>query len=234
MSAMSQMQQQLTMMGEYHDGKSAETRHLRPGEVSTGTTIMAIAFEGGVVLGADSRVSTGTYIANRTSDKISQLHDRIWACRSGSAADTQAMTDYVRHYLSQLAVETGRAPTVKTAAHLMRRLCYENKDNLQAGVIVGGWDPVAGGSVYNIPLGGTCIEMPFAIGGSGSTYIYGLADSEFREGMGREEALALVKTAISHAMARDGSSGGIIRTVTVTETENAREYIPGDKLPYGP
>ena len=34
-----------------HDGKSAETRHLRPGEVSTGTTIMAVAFDGGVVLG---------------------------------------------------------------------------------------------------------------------------------------------------------------------------------------
>jgi len=86
-----------------YDGKSAETRNLKPGELSTGTTIMAIPFDGGVVLGADSRVSTGTYVANRTSDKISQLHDRIWACRSGSAADTQALTDYVRHYLGQLA-----------------------------------------------------------------------------------------------------------------------------------
>ena len=86
-----------------HDGKSAETRNLKPGELSTGTTIMAIPFANGVVLGADSRVSTGTYVANRVSDKVAQLHDRIWCCRSGSAADTQAMTDYVRHYLSQLA-----------------------------------------------------------------------------------------------------------------------------------
>ena len=99
----------------------------------------------------DSRVSTGSYVANRASDKIAQLHDHIWCCRSGSAADTQALTDYVRHYLAQLAVETGRPPEVKVAAHLMRRLCYENKDNLMAGVIVGGWDPVNGGSVYNIP-----------------------------------------------------------------------------------
>eukprot|EP00978_Attheya_sp_CCMP212_P048701 scaffold562946_cov55-Attheya_sp.AAC.3 len=60
-----------------HDGKSAETRFLKPNEVSSGTTIMAIPFEGGVVLGADSRVSTGTYIANRVSDKIAQLHERI-------------------------------------------------------------------------------------------------------------------------------------------------------------
>jgi len=217
-----------------HTGKSAETSNLRPTELSSGTTILAIPFPGGVVMGADSRVSTGTYVANRTSDKIAQLHDTIWCCRSGSASDTQALTDYVKHYLGQLAVETGRSPTVKVAAHLMRKLCYENKDNLLAGVIVGGWDAVDGGSVYNIPLGGSCIKMPFAVGGSGSTFIYGLLDSEFRPGMSREEAHDLVKLAISHAMARDGSSGGIIRTVVVTEEGNAREYVPGDQLPFGP
>jgi len=214
--------------------KSAETTNLKPGEVSTGTTIMAIAFEGGVVLGADSRTSTGTYVANRVSDKIVQLHDSIWCCRSGSAADTQALTDYVRHYLAQLAMETDRQPTVKQAAHLMKKLVYENKDHLMAGVIIGGWDPIYGGSVYNIPLGGTCIEMPFAIGGSGSTYIYGLMDSEYKNGVSKEDSKILVKKAISHAMARDGSSGGVIRTVVVNEFGSERDYTPGDKLPYGP
>jgi 20S proteasome subunit beta 1 len=77
-------------------------KRLKPGEVSTGTTIMAIPFEGGVVLGADSRVSTGTYVANRVSDKIAQLSEHIFCCRSGSAADTQTLTDYVKHYLNQL------------------------------------------------------------------------------------------------------------------------------------
>ena len=131
-------------------------------------------------------------------------------------------------------METGRSPTVKQAAHLMKRLIYENKDHLMAGVIIGGWDQIHGGSVYNIPLGGTCIKMPFAIGGSGSTYIYGLVDSDFKAGISKEDATTLVKKSISHAMARDGSSGGIIRTVTVEEGGNERDYIPGDKLPYGP
>lgn len=75
---------------------------MKPGELSTGTTIMAVPFEGGVVLGADSRVSTGTYVANRVSDKIAQLSDHIFCCRSGSAADTQALTDNVKYYLKQL------------------------------------------------------------------------------------------------------------------------------------
>ncbi|MBZ3879517.1 Proteasome subunit beta type-6 [Sciurus carolinensis] len=57
-------------------------------EVSTGTTIMAVQFDGDVVLGADPRTTTGSYIANRVTDKLTPIHDRIFCCRSGSAADT--------------------------------------------------------------------------------------------------------------------------------------------------
>ena len=196
---------------------------------------MAVPTPNGVILGADSRVSTGTYIANRTSDKIAQLSEHIFCCRSGSAADTQALTDYVRFYLAQHLIDSGRLPLVSTAAHLMRKICYENKSHLSAGVIVAGWDPVNGGSVFNIPMGGTCLKMEeFAIGGSGSTYIYGLCDNVFRKGMTHDESLQFVQRAISHAMARDGSSGGIIRTVEVTAEGIKRGYIEGDKLPYGP
>ena len=60
----------------------------------TGTTIVAVSFDGGVVLGADSRVSTGNYISNRASDKITCLADNVYMLRSGSAADTQAIADY--------------------------------------------------------------------------------------------------------------------------------------------
>ena len=60
----------------------------------TGTTIVAVSFDGGVVLGADSRVSTGNYVSNRASDKITCLADNVYMLRSGSAADTQAIADY--------------------------------------------------------------------------------------------------------------------------------------------
>lgn len=64
------------------------------GAPHTGTTIVAIQYADGVVLGADSRVSTGTYISNRASDKITPLADFVYLLRSGSAADTQAVSDY--------------------------------------------------------------------------------------------------------------------------------------------
>lgn len=59
----------------------------------TGTTIVAVTFPGGVVLGCDSRVSTGAYVSNRASDKLHPLSDAVWMLRSGSAADCQAIGD---------------------------------------------------------------------------------------------------------------------------------------------
>jgi hypothetical protein len=50
-----------------------------------------------------------------------------------------------------------------------------------------------------------------AAGGSGSSYIYGFVDANFRPGMSRDECLAFVRAALSHAMARDGSSGACVR-----------------------
>ena len=198
----------------------------------TGTTIMAVEFDGGVVLAADSRTSTGAYIANRTSDKLTPVAERIYTCRSGSAADTQAMSDYVRLYLSHYTADTAKDPTVGIAAHLFKSISYANKNRLCAGIICAGWDPAGGGQVYSIPVySGALIRQPIAISGSGSSYVYGYVDANFREGMSAEECREFCKNTVSLAMARDGSSGGTIRMVTITKEGVDRVYIPHGELP---
>jgi len=208
------------------------TAGLKAGEVDLGTSIMAVSFGSGVVVGADSRTSTGIYIANRVSDKLTPVHNRILCCRSGSAADTQAIADIVKTQIGMHAVELNKLPAVKTAATLFQRYCYEYKDRLMAGIICAGYDPIEGGSVYSIPLGGAMVKQPFAIGGSGSTYIYGFCDAYYRENFTRDEAHAFVQKALAHAMARDGSSGGVIRTAIIDENGVERRFTPGNNLPF--
>lgn len=41
--------------------------------------------------------------ANRVTDKLTYVHDRIYCCRSGSAADTQAVADVVHMALQQFS-----------------------------------------------------------------------------------------------------------------------------------
>eukprot|EP01115_Flamella_aegyptia_P013498 TRINITY_DN72260_c2_g2_i1.p1 TRINITY_DN72260_c2_g2~~TRINITY_DN72260_c2_g2_i1.p1 ORF type:complete len:235 (-),score=36.60 TRINITY_DN72260_c2_g2_i1:165-773(-) len=196
-----------------------------------GTTIMACVYDGGVILGADSRTSTGTYVANRVTDKLTKVAEHIYCCRSGSAADTQAIADIVRYYLDVHSIDINEEPEVATAANLFQDFCYKYKNSLSASIIVAGWDPHNGASIYAIPLGGTCVKQPFAVGGSGSIYIYGQVDKNFRENMGKEEALHFVRTSIALAMSRDGSSGGLIRTACITQDGVEREVVPGNKLP---
>ncbi|KAG9338999.1 hypothetical protein JZ751_024397 [Albula glossodonta] len=136
-------------------------------EVSTGTTIMAVEYDGGVVIGADSRTTTGAYIANRVTDKLTPIHERIFCCRSGSAADTQAVADAVTYQLG----------------------FHRYREELMAGIIVAGWDKRRGGQVYTVPMGGMLVRQPVSVGGSGSSYIYGFMDSNYKPGMSKEECL---------------------------------------------
>jgi|TARA_B100000524_G_scaffold301421_2_gene176145 20S proteasome subunit beta 1 len=174
------------------------------------------------------------YISNRVSDKITAVDERIFCCRSGSAADTQAVSDYVRYFLDSHRMEYGRAPKVATAARFFQQMCYQNKDMLTAGIIIAGWDEMKGGQVFALPIGGALMERPYATGGSGSTYIYGFCDAYFKPGMSKEQSEEFVTKALSHAMARDGSSGGVIRLAVVTKEGVERKFVSGNKLPYGP
>lgn len=199
--------------------------------VSMGTTVMAAEFDGGVVIGADTRTTTGQFVCNRVSRKIDQLHKRIFVARSGSAADTIMLSKYTRRFLDAHALEIGELPRVNSAASLLQLMCYENKDQLLAGLIVGGWDKRKGGQVYQIPLGGSKIRMKVALGGSGSSYITGLVASNYRAGMSRNECVEFVKNSIAYAMRSDGSSGGMIRLFVITEQSVEEQLVRGNELP---
>jgi 20S proteasome subunit beta 1 len=120
---------------------------------------MATTFEGGVVLAADTRTSSGNYVANRAAPKLTQLAENIYMCRSGSASDTQAVAGYVQYYIAQHEIELNAQTPVAVAANLMRQMTYNNKEHLQAGIIIAGWDKHKGAQVYALPMGGTLLKV---------------------------------------------------------------------------
>ncbi len=48
------------------------------------------------------------------------------------------------------------------------------------------------------------------------------------------QAVKFTKKVISHAMARDGSSGGVVQIAVINKEGVSREVVPGNMLPYGP
>ena len=157
---------------------------------------------------------------------------QVYLCRSGSAAHTQAVAGYANLYLNQHAVELGqKGCSVKTAANIVKEIAYTNKQWMNAGMIVAGWDAKNKGNVFVIPMGGTLMDVPFAVGGSGSIYINAFVDRNWKPGMTKDECKAFVRKAVSLAISRDGSSGGVVRTVTVDEHEEVKEFVPGNEVP---
>ena len=89
-----------------------------------------MTFKDGVILGADSRTTQGSFVSNRTTDKLTQVHDTVWCCRSGSAADTQAIADIVRYNLDLFAIANNMPVTTQTAASMFHEVLYDNRDSV--------------------------------------------------------------------------------------------------------
>lgn len=79
-----------------------------------------------------------------------------------------------------------------------------------------------GPQLYYVDSDGTRLKatrsMPYFSCGSGSTYAYGILDSEYKWDMTTEEAVELGKRAIYHATFRDAYSGGVNNIYHVQET----------------
>ena len=61
--------------------------------------------------------------------------------------------------------------------------------------------------------------------GSGSTFVWGYFDANFKPNMKKDEAAEFLKSAIALACYRDGSSGGIIRLLDLTADKDERSYV---------
>lgn len=186
---------------------------------------MAVKYSKGIIVGADTRTSMGTYIPSHITDKLTKLSDKIFVCRSGSAADTQIITKYVQNQLENYSYNENDIPRVKKAAMLAKSIIYNNP-SLLAGLIVAGYDDSP--KIFDISLGGTIAEKDWTIGGSGSAFIYGYCDLNWKPNMTEEEAINFVKTAVVLAIKRDNVSGGCVRLANITESGVKRYFYPGN------
>lgn len=89
-------------------------------------------------------------------------------------------------------MELGEEPPVEVAAAVFQELCYNYRDSLMAGILVAGWDKKKGGQIYSVPIGGMCVRQPVSIGGSGSSYVYGYVDANFKPKMSQEDCVKFV------------------------------------------
>jgi len=147
-----------------------------------GTTLVAAHYKGGIIVGADSRSSRGSFVASRHATKVTPVARHVVVARSGSAADTQRLAEHVAAALRMAEMSDylsgggggGYAASVRSAAHVLSRAAYAGKGHLSAALLCAGWDPLDGMQLFSCPQGGALLPSgSFAIAGSGAPSVLG-------------------------------------------------------------
>ena len=163
-----------------------------PKPKKTGTTIVGVVYDGGVVLGADTRATEGDTVADKNCEKIHYIADNIWCCGAGTSADTESTTGLIASQLELHRMATGKQPRVVTACTMLKRMLFRYQGYVSAALVLGGVD-CKGPHLYTVYPHGSTDSLPYVTMGSGSLNAMAVFESEYKSKMTEEEAKKLAR-----------------------------------------
>ncbi|KAG9389908.1 Proteasome subunit alpha/beta [Carpediemonas membranifera] len=186
-----------------------------PLDFKKGTTTLGFVFNDGVLIAVDSRATMGPFIGSQTVKKVIEINKYLLGTMAGGAADCYFWERYVGKECRLYELQNDKRISVGAASKLLSNILYHYKGSgLSVGSMIAGYDP-DGPALYYCDSDGERIKGNLFSVGSGSTYAYGILDSEYRPDLTVEEAVALGRRAIYHATHRDTMSGGNINVYHV-------------------
>eukprot|EP00002_Diphylleia_rotans_P002195 TRINITY_DN1136_c0_g1_i1.p1 TRINITY_DN1136_c0_g1~~TRINITY_DN1136_c0_g1_i1.p1 ORF type:complete len:284 (-),score=79.08 TRINITY_DN1136_c0_g1_i1:176-1027(-) len=190
----------------------------------TGTTIAGVVFDGGVVLGADTRATAGEIVVEKNCKKIHYMAPNMYCCGAGTAADTENTTALVSSQLEIHRRATGRENRVITAVSLLKDMLYKYQGHIGAYLILGGVD-VTGPSLWSIHAAGSLDCVPYLTLGSGSLAAMAIFEANYKPRMNEEDAKRMVFDAISAGIMNDLGSGSNVDLCVIKRGQT--EYLRG-------
>ena len=184
------------------------TDHHQDVKFAKGTTTLAFKFNGGVIISVDSRSTMGPYIASQTVKKVIEINPFLLGTMAGGAADCSFWERNLGTQCRMFELRNKRRVSVAAASKMLANTMYSYRGRgLSMGTMVCGWDET-GPQLYYVDDDGTRLHGNVFCVGSGSTYAYGVIDSNLRDDLTVDEAIDLGRRAIAGAAHRDAYSGG--------------------------
>jgi len=177
-----------------------------PKATKTGTTIVGITYKDGVILGADTRATEDTTVADKNSEKIHYLASNMYCCGAGTAADTEQTTQMISSQLELHRLFTNRLARVITANQMLKQYLFRYQGHIGAALILGGVDST-GPHLYSIYPHGSTDKLPYTTMGSGSLAAMAVFESRWKPDLEEEEGVKLVRDAIAAGIFNDLGSG---------------------------
>jgi len=187
-----------------------------PTAYKTGTTIAGIVYKDGVVLGADTRATEDTIVADKNCAKIHFIAPNIYCCGAGTAADTEMTTQMISSQLELHRLNTGRIPRVCTANRMLKQMLFRYQGYISAALVLGGVD-INGPHLYSVYPHGSTDKLPYVTMGSGSLAAMAVFESRYKPNMELEEAKKLVRDGIAAGIFNDLGSGTNVDLCVITK-----------------
>jgi len=183
-------------------------------ELPHGTTIVAAAFNGGVVMAGDRRATAGNMISQRDIEKVYRSDE--YSC-IGIAGVAGIGIDLVRLYqveLEHYEKLEGRALSLEGKANRLAGIVRANLGGAMQGLVVvpifAGYDTDEGvGRIFSYDVaGGRYEEQRFYSIGSGSVFARGALKKLYADGMEASTAILACMQALYDAADDDAATGG--------------------------
>jgi len=181
-------------------------------KLTTGTTTLGLICKDCIILAADRRMTAGSLISGKNMTKINKIADNVAVTIAGTVSDIMLLIKLIRAELKLREVRMSRKSSVKEAANLLSSYVYSNIRNFS--VIPGITHFLLAGSdgpklrLYDIFADGSAIEMDnYVSSGSGSIFVYGVLEANYKPNMSEKEGIELASQAVNAALQRDTGSG---------------------------
>ncbi len=183
-------------------------------DLAHGTTIVAAACEGGVVMAGDRRATAGNMIMQRDIDKVFRSDEFSGIGFSGVAGVGFELVRLFQVELEHYEKLEGHALSLEGKANRLASLVRGNIGAAMQGLVVVplfcGYDEDAGtGRIFSYDVaGGRYEEHRFYAIGSGSVFARGSLKKLYADGMSAQDALLACMQALYDAADDDSATGG--------------------------
>ncbi|MCP8303962.1 MAG: proteasome subunit beta [archaeon] len=189
-----------------------------------GATVVGMTFKDGIILGAEKRISYGTYVVSRAGKKVFKISDMVGAACAGMVVDMQVLIREISALVKIRELELRRSIPPNSVAKLMSVLLFSRRYYpLITQVIVGGVDEKP--SIYVLDPLGSVIPDEYSCVGSGAEIAIGVIEANYSRDMSEESAKELVVKSIKSAIQRDSASGDGADLLVITKAGSKEESI---------
>lgn len=207
------------------------------GAVPHGTTVLGLLYADGVLMAGDRRATAGYTIADDTMRKVFAADDYSAIAIAGAAGMAVEMVRLFQLELEHYEKLTGDRLSLEGKANRLAQLIRQNFPLAMQGLVVvplfGGFDERrnAGRLFYYDATGGRWEEDDYQATGSGTQPAKNSLKKRWREGLNREQAIAVAVEALLDASEDDVATGGpsVYRSIypnVVAVTASGADEVP--------